>query len=291
MNKLIKTIIIGTLLFTSTVNASIKNVYDNSVQIFKYDHNVEVKQNFIQKLFSKNGTGSGFVSENLKDYIITNRHVIEGGKTFKVVNNLAITSEAKLVYVSATSDLAILKVSQNTSNGIKHCKNSNLFIGDNIYNFGNPEGINFIYTKGYVSGIKRPAHYDNYKFNYNHLTHNNINTQGQSGSALLESKSHCLAGVMVASSHRNKTGFSIPVEILDDMIADFKANKNNVLDLSTMEFNMFTKFKTHDFAYFDKKKNVMYLKETKSNKLLIISLLILLIVLLKFNYKNKKQKK
>lgn len=53
--------------------------------------------------------GSGFIVDSGRK-IVTNRHVVEGGKQFAIRTGLGEVIKAKLVYTSATDDLAVLEL-------------------------------------------------------------------------------------------------------------------------------------------------------------------------------------
>ena len=55
--------------------------------------------------------GSGFVVDGGRK-IVTNRHVIEGGKAFAIRTGLGEVIKAKVIYVSASDDLAVLELDQ-----------------------------------------------------------------------------------------------------------------------------------------------------------------------------------
>jgi serine protease Do len=53
--------------------------------------------------------GSGFIVDSGKK-VVTNRHVVEGGKEFAIRTGLGEVIKARLVYTSATDDLAVLEL-------------------------------------------------------------------------------------------------------------------------------------------------------------------------------------
>jgi S1-C subfamily serine protease len=53
--------------------------------------------------------GSGFIVDSGRK-IVTNRHVVEGGKQFAIRTGLGEVIKAKLIYVSSTDDLAVLEL-------------------------------------------------------------------------------------------------------------------------------------------------------------------------------------
>lgn len=274
MSKLIKTITLTTALLFSSVQAStVKDVVDNSYKIYSYG--------------KKNGTGSGFISEKLNGYIITNKHVIEDAHVIQVSGLDQKKKYAKTVFISAKYDLAILELEHEKLEkaGIQHCPTSVFPIATPVYNLGNPAGLDFIFTKGYISGIPRKP---SSKLNNEFLVHNLIGFSGQSGSALLTSD-NCIAGIVTAGYMSAEIGFSIPVKYLEEVISDFLKKKDNLMDLKTIEVSDSSKVTVilSDRTFYNQEENILYLKRTEKNyKLMLTSLIVLLCLLL---YRRGKQ--
>ena len=100
-------------------------------------------------------TGSGFFIT--KDgYLVTNHHVIEGGRKFKILTS-AGEMDAKLVRSDAETDLALLKVEQEVK-GLVFSKNRKEKLGAEIFTIGFPrpglQGFSPKVTKGIISGME-----------------------------------------------------------------------------------------------------------------------------------------
>lgn len=188
------------ILLTAWSNLSHSQSLDNS-----YINSYKIIVNSMKKGES---VGSGFVSNG---YIITNRHVVAGGEMFRVIDSSGVIHETKLIHISEDYDLALLEIVDKTKTGIKLCENSNIGMGYPIYNIGNPKGELFIFTQGYISGLKRNIPF----FKSGELIlHNLVGTAGQSGSAIIDPKTHCVVGVVTGKMPDSYIGYSIPVESL-----------------------------------------------------------------------------
>lgn len=280
MKNLIKATMVSLILFTATSNAeeiktenTVRNVLNNSYKIYNYG--------------KQKSTGSGFVSANLNGYIITNAHVVDGGEVYQVSGVDKVKKYATLEYVSMKYDLAILKLEHEElkTNGIPHCENTKLQISQELYNFGNPAGLEFIYTKGYISGVPRQILESSQKNKF--LVHNLIGYSGQSGSALLLPE-HCIAGVVTAGYMSAEIGFSIPTLYVEDMISDFLQKKNNALDIKSVDGNSKTTVIMSDKTFYDQQANILYLKRTEINYKLVLTLLFIILILNIWNRRNKK---
>ena len=101
-------------------------------------------------------------------YIITNAHVIAGGKSCWIALWNDYTMEAKLVGYDSEQDLAVLHV--ENEEGVKlypaaFGDSERMYVGDKVYAIGNPLGIElrFTMTDGMISAINRDIKVDGHK--------------------------------------------------------------------------------------------------------------------------------
>jgi tetratricopeptide (TPR) repeat protein len=87
------------------------------------------------------------------DRVVTNRHVIKGGVSFKVEHN-GKTWPAKLVRVDSDHDLAELSVAGLTSPFVRVRESSTLAVGEKVYSIGAPEGFELTISEGLISGLR-----------------------------------------------------------------------------------------------------------------------------------------
>jgi tetratricopeptide (TPR) repeat protein len=95
--------------------------------------------------------GSGVVIAPGK--VVTNRHVIENGVSFRVEHG-SKTWIAQLVKVDSDHDLAELSVDGLTAPAIRVRKSSTLAVGEKVYAIGSPEGLELTISEGLISGLR-----------------------------------------------------------------------------------------------------------------------------------------
>ena len=102
------------------------------------------------------GSGSGFVYSQ-EGYLVTNRHVVEGGRDFEVVFANGEGQRAELIGSDADSDLAVLKVDR-LPDGVEPLPlgdSDGIQVGQFVVAIGNPFGEQGSISLGIVSGVGR----------------------------------------------------------------------------------------------------------------------------------------
>lgn len=110
--------------------------------------------------------GSGALIDRKNGLIVTNQHVVDGGKqffvAFKPKEDVELTNShlmfADLLKVDEESDLALLKVQYVPEHAVelKLGEFDEIEIGQDVFAIGNPgAGQNWTYTKGIVSQVKK----------------------------------------------------------------------------------------------------------------------------------------
>lgn len=103
---------------------------------------------------SEVGLGSGVIISD-DGYIITNHHVIDGGKKFNV-NVGGEQREAELIGSDASSDVAVLKIKDGSGfTPIKIGDSANIKIGEWVMSIGSPFGLEQSVATGIVSATSR----------------------------------------------------------------------------------------------------------------------------------------
>ncbi len=85
--------------------------------------------------------------------VITNRHVIEDGVSFRVVHNDK-KWPAKLIKVDPDHDLAELSVAGLDAPAVSVLDSSKLAVGETVYAIGAPEGLELTISEGLISGLR-----------------------------------------------------------------------------------------------------------------------------------------
>jgi serine protease Do len=104
------------------------------------------------------GSGSGFIIDAQKGYIVTNNHVIDGAQ--KIIASLSDgrSLEVKLVGADPLTDLAVLQISDtNNLTAVNLGDSTKLIVGEPVVAIGNPGGNEFArsVTTGVVSALNR----------------------------------------------------------------------------------------------------------------------------------------
>src|ERR1700689_1159476 len=117
--------------------------------------------------------GSGVIVDP-DGYIITNAHVVKGAQSVRVVLTPVTAGdsqvraslglgehsspiEAKIVGITPTIDLALLKIDQKTLPAIPFADYTKLKKGELVLAFGNPEGLENSVSMGVISAVARQA--------------------------------------------------------------------------------------------------------------------------------------
>ncbi len=89
-----------------------------------------------------------------KDEVVTNRHVVEEGKSWRVRQGDNIWA-AKIAYLDSEHDLCGLQVAGLNAVPVTVRPSSTLSVGDRVYAVGTPEGLQLSLSEGLVSGLRK----------------------------------------------------------------------------------------------------------------------------------------
>ncbi|HEY4206817.1 MAG TPA: serine protease [Puia sp.] len=95
--------------------------------------------------------GTGFLIDQ-KGYLLTNAHVVKGASRIAVQNSTG-AYRARLVYINDTTDLAVLKIEDNTFKAPAlpySISRTGMELGEEIFTLGYPRN-EIVYGKGYMS--------------------------------------------------------------------------------------------------------------------------------------------
>ena len=111
--------------------------------------------------YTRLGVGTGVIVTS-DGYILTNHHVVEGGRDCSVMLSTGHVFQAKYVASDAENDLAVLKVDQTDLPTVVLADSDSLTVGDKVYAIGNPLGVELrgTFTDGIVSAINRDVQVD-----------------------------------------------------------------------------------------------------------------------------------
>ncbi len=100
------------------------------------------------------GTGSGFVLTP-DGFILTNSHVVDGGKSWHVVMPAGERLRAHLIGSDAATDIAVLRVHHDAMPPVVIGDSTRLRVGQLVVAVGNPLGFDHTVTAGVVSALGR----------------------------------------------------------------------------------------------------------------------------------------
>ena len=153
-------------------------------------------------------------------YIATNYHALQGAdaveiRFFRDADNLEdyqSFNSAKLLYVDASRDIAILKVRAKSLPFLECASGSKLRVGQPIYAIGNPEGLTNTISEGIVSAL-RSVDKENF------IQHTAPISHGSSGGALVDSNGRLLGMNSWQVADAQNLNFAISAKHLLDALA------------------------------------------------------------------------
>jgi S1-C subfamily serine protease len=169
------------------------------------------------------GVGSGVIL-TANGYILTNRHVVEGGTTFTVTLNDGRDLSAHVVKISDTTDLALIKVDATGLPAATIGDSANLQVGQTAIAIGSPLGTyTETVTKGIVSGLNRDITVTDESTRKPVDLHGLIQTDaainpGNSGGPLLDVSGAVIGIDTAVASSAEGLGFAIPIGAASDLI-------------------------------------------------------------------------
>src|SRR5687768_4955260 len=172
--------------------------------------------------------GSGFIY-NDKGYIDSNNHVVENAEVVDVTLINGDRYTANITGTDAFSDLAVMKINENTTDIPKPLvvgNSSELRVGDQVVAVGNPFGLESSMTTGIVSQIGRLLSIDERGFSIpNAIQTDALINPGNSGGPLLNMKGEVI-GVNTAGIFPGGIGLAVPSNTVLRIIPVLMEEKN-----------------------------------------------------------------
>ncbi len=129
--------------------------------------------------------GSGFIIST-DGYVITNKHVVHNGISFKVTMSDGVQFPADLIGEAVCCDIAVIKILANRPFvPVKRGDSSTLRQGDFVIAIGNPLGFNSTVTTGIVSALNRDFHFTQFD---DYIQTDAAINEGNSGGPLFNAK-------------------------------------------------------------------------------------------------------
>ncbi len=130
------------------VSASAADLEQQMVSVIK-----RVNPSVVQ-IETNTGLGSGVVYDSA-GHIVTNAHVVDGAKSFKVTMADGKVFSGTLVGSFAPDDVAVIKIDATGLTPAVFGDSSQLAVGDFVLAMGNPLGLQSSVTEGIVSALSR----------------------------------------------------------------------------------------------------------------------------------------
>jgi S1-C subfamily serine protease len=141
------------------------------------------------KVLAGEGHGSGVHTGNR--YIVTAAHVVGTRKTVKVKATHGGESEADVLWVNTTHDIALLRARELTGVAVSRLSCNPVSIGQHIEAIGNPGPLEFVHAFGKVSsGVRTNDHWKEF------YIASMVAAPGMSGGPVINERGH-VVGILV----------------------------------------------------------------------------------------------
>ncbi len=162
------------------------------------------------------GTGSGFVWDK-RGHVVTNYHVIEGGRRFSVRLGDQSEFDAEVVGAAPEKDLAVLRIEAPAERlaPVAPGRSRDLAVGQRVLAIGNPFGLDQTLTVGVVSALGREITSPAGRRIRDVIQTDAAINPGNSGGPLLDSSGRLIgvnATIRSPSGASAGIGFAIPVD-------------------------------------------------------------------------------
>jgi serine protease Do len=159
--------------------------------------------------------GSGFIIST-DGYVITNKHVVHNGISFKVTLSDGAQYPADLIGEAVCCDLAVLKVVANRPFvPVKLGDSNTLRQGDFVIAIGNPLGFNGTVTTGIVSALNRDFHFTEFD---DYIQTDAAVNEGNSGGPLFNAKGEVIgvnSALYTTATSTGNIGIGLAIPIND----------------------------------------------------------------------------
>lgn len=204
---------------------TLESVLPSVVRIGSLDENADGK-------LALAGIGSGAVIDAEKGYVVTNAHVVAGGKGFLINVPDGRVIEARLIGMDTPTDIAVLQADDLRVDAVTLANSDQLRVGDIVFAVGYPLGLEQSLSLGVISGLGRTASGGSLQ---DFIQTDAAINSGNSGGPLLDSRGR-LVGINTAivskSGGSNGIGFSVPaslaVQVTDQLIAHGEVQRGSL---------------------------------------------------------------
>ena len=225
----------GLVLFQDGGGASWRYSADELQDISAYSKaSVSVVEIYLpERLSSAAGCGVVISSDG---YIVTARHVIEGGSSFRIRFLDGRQADARLVGSDSVTDISCEPISFQSA--------EDLVIGQKVLAIGSPYGYSWSLSSGLVSGLDRTVTSSSGVSLAGLIQSDAAVNPGNSGGPLIDSHG-AMVGLVTAiystTGSAQGVSFAIPVDLVIDVASDIIRDgevSRGTLDISALELNV-----------------------------------------------------
>jgi serine protease DegQ len=168
-------------------------------------------------------SGSGAIIDARQGIVVTNNHVVEGGRKFTVDMTDGRIFDAVLIGTDKATDLAVLKIEATGLSQIEVVNSDSLRTGDLAFAVGYPLGLDQTLTMGVISGMGRSGMGDRIE---DYIQTDAAVNSGNSGGPLLDSRGR-LIGINTSilsggGGGNDGIAFAVPSRILMYVVAQLR---------------------------------------------------------------------
>ncbi len=170
------------------------------------------------------GSGSGFVWDR-KGHVVTNFHVVEGGRRWLATLADQSTFDAELVGVAPDKDLAVLKIEApaDVLQPLVRGRSRDLVVGQRVLAIGNPFGLDQTLTVGVLSALGRELRSPSGRTIRDVIQTDAAINPGNSGGPLLDSQGRLIgvnSAIFSPSGASAGIGFAVPVDTVSRLVPE-----------------------------------------------------------------------
>lgn len=167
-----------------------------------------------QRFMEVKETGSGFIFDAQKGYVLTNHHVIADADHIHVRLSDGRRYEGTVVGADRAADLAVLAIPPRRLHELKFGDSGDLGVGDEVFTIGNPFGLEGTFSRGIVSALGRSNLASRHGVSYQGFIQTDaVINPGNSGGPLVNRRGEVVGvntAIITDSGGYDGVGFAIP---------------------------------------------------------------------------------
>lgn len=168
-------------------------------------------------------SGSGAIIDARQGIVVTNNHVVEGGRKFTVDMTDGRIFDAVLIGTDKATDLAVLRIEATGLSQVEVVNSDSLRTGDLAFAVGYPLGLDQTLTMGVISGLGRSGMGDRIE---DYIQTDAAVNSGNSGGPLLDSRGR-LIGINTSilsggGGGNDGIAFAVPSRIMMYVVAQLR---------------------------------------------------------------------